>query len=135
MMQTHDVMIDGAGYMLVPGTYRYENTGANLRAMRTGVPSFEQGLAANAVGPVVVDRDATRWTAYGMLPVPVGLGDESGRLILAPAEQTVSLGAAFDTNARGIVFGGVFYLSLAQNLYKITTAAGPDSALTLLRAP
>ena len=37
MPQSHAVVIDGAGYMLVPGTYRYRNAGASVAPVRAGV--------------------------------------------------------------------------------------------------
>lgn len=121
MTQTHDVMIDGAGYMLVPGTYRYGATGADVKRVRTGVGSFGQQLAKGLEGGQVVDKDALRWTAVGMMPVPIGLGDEAGRLALAPNEVTLNagLGAAWDLNSHGIVYNGKVYVSLGPYLFSV----------------
>ncbi len=126
MPQTHDVLIDGAGYMLVPGTYMYKSTGAAVTPVRTGVPSFEQRLAVSNLAPVVVDRDATRWRAVGMMPVPVGLGDEDGRLILAPRELTgtVATAANFDAQSIGIVYKNRLFFTVGARLYESTIVGG-----------
>ena len=73
MAQTHDIMLDGAGYMIVPGSYSYAVAGAQAAAVRAGVPSFAQAYASGQRTPAVIDRDTARWTAVGMQPVPAGL--------------------------------------------------------------
>lgn len=134
MPQSHDVMIDGAGYMIVPGSYRYASTGADLTAVRTGVPSFGQPLAAG--GPVEMDRDAARWRALGMMPIPVGLGDGGGRLVLGPKELAVvlGLGVNFDGNSRAIIYNGVVYFTAGANLFKLVTAGGAWSTVAFVGA-
>src|SRR5262245_54532020 len=111
MAQMHDVLIDGAGYMLVPGGYTYRQSGAEIEKVRAGVSSFATDPAPGSDGRTVLDRDAVRWAAAGMMPLPSGLGLRPGPLVLAPREQQVSvagtLGAAvWDMSARGIVYNG-----------------------------
>ena len=133
MTQTHDLMIDGAGYMIVPGSYRYESKGADISPVRTGVPAFDQRLGHQATLPSAADRDAVRWQAVGMLPVPSGLGDGLGRLMLAPGEVSAAGGSvAFDANARGIVYNGTLFVSCGNLLYLAGTAGANYTGLTFI---
>src|SRR5579884_1609029 len=119
-MQTHDVFINGQGYMLQPGSYRYACGGAEVRRFRTGVGSFDQRLGRAATLPSAADKDASRWAAVGMVPVPLGMGDEPGRLMLGPKEISVFTGVPFDANSRCIVYLGSFYLTIGGTLFRIT---------------
>ncbi len=134
MPQTHDIILDGAGYMIAPGSYAYAVAGAAVAPVRAGVPSFAQAYAASRRLPVVVDRDAARWTTVGLRPVPLGLGDEPGRLILAAGETAPTLGGVnpFDANAQAIIYGGEVYFSQAQFLYKVARVGGNWSAITYI---
>jgi hypothetical protein len=127
MPQTHDVMLDGAGYMLVPGSYGYEVQGAAVQAVRAGVPSFAQAYGSGDLVPTVIDRDAARWTTVGMQPVPPGIGDEPGRLILTAGEIAPTLGGValnFDANSQFCVYGGEVYFTVGQYLFRVMRAAG-----------
>lgn len=133
MVQTHDVIIDGAGYMLLPGSYKYQNTGADVSRFRTGVPAFDQRLGKAVTLPQSADKDALRWTAVGMVPVPIGLGNEPGRLMLGPKELNTVIGAPFDTNSRMIIFAGKVYMTIGGNLFVATLGGGNVfSTLTLI---
>lgn len=135
MAQTHDVMIDGAGYMLVPGSYRYEQKGADLVPVRAGVGSFETALGIGTGGPDVIDRDAVRWNTVGMMPVPIGLGNEAGRLLLAPAETPLNTGLSgtWDGNSRGIVYNGKVYVTVGAFLLSVNVnGSGQMTGLTLI---
>nr|MDQ6909090.1 hypothetical protein [Chloroflexota bacterium] len=134
MPQTHDIILDGAGYMIVPGSYSYAVAGAATAPVRAGVPSFAQAYAAQRSGSVV-DRDVARWTSVGLRPIPLGLGDEPGRLILAAGETAPTLGiGAFDANSQAIIYGGEVYFSQAQFLYKVVRSGGNWSGITLVGA-
>ncbi len=134
MPQTHDIILDGTGYMIVPGSYSYAMAGAATAPVRAGVPSFAQAYAAQRSGSVV-DRDAARWTSIGLQPIPLGLGDEPGRLILAAGETAPALGiGAFDANSQAIIYGGEVYFSQAQFLYKVVRSGGNWSGITLIGA-
>ena len=136
MPQSHDILLDGAGYMLLPGTYSYRAAGAETAPVRAGVPSFAQAYARAAAGPAVVDRDEARWAAVGMRPVPLGLGNEPGRLILAAGEIAAMLGGVnpFDGNTQAMLYDGEVYFSQAQFLYKVTRAGGNWSGITYIGA-
>ena len=131
MPQTHDIILDGAGYMIVPGSYAYAVAGAAVAPVRAGVPSFAQAYAASRRVPVVVDRDAARWSAVGMQSVPVGIGDEPGRLILTAGEVYPTLVGInpFDVNAQAVIYGGEVYFSNGPSLLKITRAGGNWSGI------
>jgi hypothetical protein len=134
MVQTHDVFVNGQGYMLLLGSYKYESVGAEVSRFSTGVPAFDQRLGRGPTLPQSDDRDGRRWSAVGMVPVPIGLGDEPGRLMLGPKEQNTVAGASFDLNSRIQVYNGVVYISLGVNLFKVTTVAGAFSTLTFIGA-
>lgn len=129
MPQTHDIILDGAGYMIVPGSYAYAVAGATAAPVRAGVPSFAQAYAAQRTA-VVADRDAARWTTVGLRPIPLGLGDEPGRLILAAGEVFPTLGVSpFDANAQAIIYGGEVYFSQGPYLNRIVRAGGNWSTI------
>jgi hypothetical protein len=131
--QTHDIMLDGAGYMIVPGSYSYAVAGAQAAPVRAGIPSFAQAYAAGQHSATVIDRDMTRWTAVGMRPAPIGLGDEPGRLILAPGEVFPTLGvSAFDSNSQAVIYGGEVYFSQGASLYKVVRASGNWSTIAFV---
>jgi hypothetical protein len=133
MPQTHDIILDGSGYMIVPGSYSYAAAGAQAAPVRAGVPSFARAYAASQHAPTVIDQDAARWTAVGLRPIPLGLGDEPGRLILAPGEVFPTLGvSAFDANSQAIIYSGEVYFSQAQFLYKIVRAGGNWSTIAFV---
>jgi hypothetical protein len=134
MPATHDVQINGNGYMLVPGTYTYKQKGSEAAAFRTGLATFETKLIVGAGGALVVDRDAVRWQAQGLMPVPPGWGNEAGRLVLVPIEVTAASGVAanFDVQMQGSIYQGNYYFSNGANLYKI--AAGAYTVPTLIGA-
>lgn len=136
MTQTHDIILDGAGYMIVPGSYAYAVAGATVAPVRAGVPSFAQAYAASRRVPVVVDRDAARWMTVGLQPIPVGLGDEPGRLILAAGETAPTLAGInpFDTNSQAVIYGGEVYFSQAQFLYKIARVGGNWNGIAFVGA-
>ncbi len=135
MAQTHDILLDGVGYMIVPGSYAYAVAGAQAVAVRAGIPSFAQAYAGSQRSPAVIDRDAARWAAIGMRPVPGGLGDEPGRLILAAGEVAPTLGvSAFDANSQAIIYGGEVYFSQGSSLYKVVRASGNWSAIAFIGA-
>ncbi len=121
MPQTHDVMLNGMGYMLVPGSYEYQQGGAEIAEVRTGVNSFATEIATGD-GPAVADRDGVRWVGVGMMAGASGLGDGAGRMILGPAELTVNTGsgANFDADSCLCIYQGVVYFSAQQFLYKVT---------------
>jgi hypothetical protein len=102
--------------------------------VRAGVPSFAQAYAAAQHSPVVVDRDAARWTAVGLRPIPFGLGDEPGRLILTAGEVAATLGGVnpFDGNSQAIIYDGEVYFSQAQFLYKVVRAGGNWSTIAFI---
>jgi len=133
--QTHDIILDGAGYMIVPGSYSYAVAGAAAATVRAGVPSFAQAYAAQRAA-TVVNRDAARWTSVGLRPVPLGLGDEPGRLILTAGETAPTLGGInpFDTNSQAIIYGGEVYFSQAQSLYKVVRSGGNWSGIAFIGA-
>ncbi len=133
MPQTHDIILDGAGYMIVPGSYSYAVAGAAAATVQAGVPSFAQAYAAAQRAAIVVDRDAARWTSVGLRPIPLGLGDEPGRLILAAGEVFPTLGvSAFDANSQAVVYGGEVYFSQAQFLYRVVRAGGNWSTIAFV---
>lgn len=133
MPQTHDIILDGAGYMIVPGSYAYAVAGAQAASVRAGVPSFARAYAAAQHSPTVVDQDAARWTAVGLRPIPLGLGDEPGRLILAAGEVFPTLGvSAFDANSQAAIYGGEVYFSQAQFLYKVVRSGGNWSTIVFV---
>lgn len=114
MPQTHDILLNGAGYMLVPGSYQYAAQGAAVSPGRAGIRAWDAPPG---------EDDGTRWQATGFLPTPVGFGARRG-LLLGPALQTAatSMGAATATNCHGTIYHGTVYLSLGANLYAVTTA-------------
>ena len=133
MAQTHDIMLDGAGYMIVPGSYSYAVAGAQAAAVRAGVPSFAQAYASGQRTPAVIDRDTARWTAVGMQPVPAGFGDEPGRLILAPGEVFPTLAvSAFDSHSQAVIYSGEVYFSQGSSLYRVLRAGGNWSTILLI---
>lgn len=134
MAQTYDIVLDGAGYMLVLGAYEYRVEGAEATPVRAGVPSFAQAYARAQHAPAVVDRDEARWTAVGMRPAPLGLGTEPGRLILTAGEVAPTLGGVspFDANSQAILYGGEVYFSLGASLYRVTRSSGNWSGVTLI---
>ena len=136
MPQTHDFMLDGAGYMLVPGSYGYEVQGAAAQVVRAGVPSFAQAYGRGDLAPTVIDRDAARWTTVGMQPVQPGVGVEPGRLILAAGEIVQTLGGIglFDANSQAIIYAGEIYFSIGALLYKVTRAGGNYSGFSFIGA-
>ncbi|MCA1670576.1 MAG: hypothetical protein LC793_24985, partial [Thermomicrobia bacterium] len=136
MPQTHDIILDGAGYMILPGSYSYAVAGAAVAPVRAGVPSFAQAYAASQRSAVVVDRDAPRWTTVGLRPSPLGLGDEPGRLILTAGETFPTLGSVnpFDANSQAIIYGGEVYFSQAQFLYKVVRSGGNWSTIAFVGA-
>lgn len=134
MPQTHDIMLDGAGYMLVPGSYGYAVAGAAVAPVRAGVPSFAQAYARSQRSAIVVDSDDARWTTVGMQPVPLGIGDEPGRLIVAPGEIAPTLGGVspFDANSQAVIYGGEVYFSQGSTLYKIARSGGNWNGFTTI---
>lgn len=134
MPQSHDISLDGAGYMLLPGTYAYRAAGAAAAPVRAGVPSFAQAYARAANAPAVVDRDEARWVATGMRPLPLGLGNEPGRLVLTAGEIAATLGGVnpFDANSQAIIYGGEVYFAQAQFLYKVTRSGGNWSGIAFV---
>ncbi len=135
MPQTHDIILDGAGYMIVPGSYSYAVAGAAAATVRAGVPSFAQAYAAQRAA-IVADRDAARWASIGLRPIPLGLGDEPGRLILTAGETAPTLGGInpFDANSQAIIYGGEVYFSQAQFLYKVVRSGGNWSSIAFIGA-
>lgn len=134
MPQTHDIILDGAGYMVVPGSYSYAVAGAAVAPVRAGIPSFAQAYEAARHAPTVVDRDAARWTSVGLRPVPLGIGDEPGRLILASGEVFPTLASInpFDGNSQAAIYGGDVYFSQAQFLYKVLRSGGNWNGVTFV---
>jgi hypothetical protein len=134
MPQLYDIVLDGAGYMLVPGTYEYRAEGAAVTPVRAGVPSFAQAYARAQHSPAVADRDDARWTAVGMRPAPLGLGTEPGRLLLAASEAAPTLAGVspFDANSQAIVYGGEVYFSQGASLYKVVRSGGNWSGVALV---
>lgn len=134
MTQTHDIILDGAGYMIVPGSYSYAVAGAAVAPIRAGVPSFAQAYAAAGRVPVAVDRDAARWTTIGLRPTPLGMGDDVGRLILTAGEtaQTLAGVPVFDANSQAVIYQGAVYFSSGAFLYKVTTSGGAWSGFTFV---
>src|SRR4051794_35275496 len=98
MPQTHDVILSGVGYMIVPGTYDYKQEGAAVEKIRTGVSLFASDPAPSADGRTILDKDAVRWAAVGMMPVPSGVGLRQGPLVLGPKEQQLNVAVTTGAN-------------------------------------
>ncbi len=115
-MQTHDILLDGAGYMLVPGSYRYEAQGAAIAPVAAHITDWHAPPDGT---------DTTRWRATGFIPAPTGFGARRG-IVLAPAMQiaatTIPITTA--TNCRACLYHGTVYFAVNDKLYAVTTATG-----------
>jgi len=130
--QNYDVMLNGAGYMLVPPpeTGRTSGAGSNYRldvvpfkptGVRTGIRDWLLPLSPH---------DETRWRADGMVPELSGYGVAHG-LVIGPA-----LRGAFTTGAFTLacLYNGALYLVAGANLYRLTLTAGAVTGVTLIGA-
>ena len=130
MTQNYDVMLNGAGYMLVPPpeTGRTSGAGSNYRldvvpfkptGVRTGIRDWLAPLTAH---------DETRWRADGMVPELSGYGTAGG-LVIGPALRAVFAAGVFTL---GCIFNGALYLGIGANLYRVTVAAGAVTNIALV---
>jgi len=128
--QNYDVMLNGAGYMLVPPpeTGRTSGAGSNYRldvvpfkptGVRTGIRDWLAPLTAH---------DETRWRSDGMVPELSGYGTAQGLVIGLAMRGVFAAGVL----TLGCIYNGALYVAIAANLYRVTLTAGAVTGMTLV---
>ena len=131
MTQNYDLVLNGAGYMLVPppetartsgsgSTYRLEVTPFKPAGVRTGIRDWQAAPGGD---------DGTRWRSDGMVPEVSGYGTVPGVVIGPAVRQLVSIGVVMSAVC---VFNGALYMASANVLYRVTLSGGAFSSLALV---
>jgi len=124
MTANYDVMLNGAGYMLVPPPEAVRATGTGGANYRLDVIPFKPAVVRTGIRDWALPlspHDETRWRADSLLPELSGYGTVRG-LVLGPAVRALPV-ATYQISAVA-VFAGSLYFSVGTTLAAITLTSG-----------